>query len=93
MNDFSADSRTLLAMAHPNPARAFLSLCAAAVATLIVLHQKHFTLSLRHPQTFAIMPTHRCGWVLMLSTIWCLYECVHLVFRAPHDNLTARPCS
>jgi len=46
-------------------------LCALGIG--ICLHQRHFVLSLLHPDLY-LMTGHRCGDVLLAALTWALIE-------------------
>jgi hypothetical protein len=74
------DSRTLFSFHLANRPRAFFSLCAASLAVVLCILQNHFTLFLTE-DSFLLMTRHRCSWVLMFTTAWCLVETTRLAFR------------
>ncbi len=51
-----------------------VSWCAVAVALAICMHQRHFTVSLAHPQSFVLMLRHKCGMVMAGSAAWAAAE-------------------
>jgi hypothetical protein len=54
--------------------RIFLSGCAALLASLLCHNLGHFTLVPSEPSTWYLATQHRCGWVLIASSTWFLFE-------------------
>ncbi len=65
----SADRRTVLAW------------LAFAIAVAICAHQRHFTLSLEHPDSFRVMLTHRCGDVFAAASLSAICETMMAFYR------------
>jgi hypothetical protein len=56
-----------------NP-RATLSICAAFIAALICVDQRHVQIILSEPATYASPFHHRCGLLMIGCFVWALVE-------------------
>jgi hypothetical protein len=56
-----------------------LSMYALFLAAIICHGQRHFTIALSHPSTWYVATRHRCGWLLIVTFAWLVYETLHHV--------------
>jgi len=46
----------------------------SSCAVLLCHTLRHFTVALSHPSTWYAATQHRCGWLLIATVTWFLYE-------------------
>jgi hypothetical protein len=51
-----------------------LSMYAVFLAAIICHGQRHFTIALSQPSTWYVATRHRCGWLLIATFAWLVYE-------------------
>ncbi len=59
------------------------SLIATAAAILLCATLGHFTPSLSNPSSFLLATHHRCGWTLIVTTLWAALESLTYLLRPP----------
>lgn len=69
--------------------RLVASLLATGAAILLCASLNHFSPSLSDPSSFLLATHHRCGWVLIGSAAWALFESVLSLARS--GPLLTRP--
>ncbi len=79
-----------MTLSSPDDQRTYGSWAALLVGIAICRHQRHFVLSLAHPETFRLMLRHRCGDVLATAALWALLETALATLRRVHRMRPAR---
>ncbi|HWW97329.1 MAG TPA: hypothetical protein VNY74_06520 [Edaphobacter sp.] len=55
--------------------------CAALLASLLCHNLGHFTIIPSDPSTWYLPTQHRCGWVLIASSAWFLFEAANRLWK------------
>jgi hypothetical protein len=66
--------------------RVMVSGCAALLASLMCHNLGHFTITPSQPSTWHVATQHRCGWVLIATCTWFLYEISRRIYTSFSSN-------
>jgi hypothetical protein len=71
--------------------RVLLSGSSALLSSLLYHNLGHFTIIPSQPATWHAATEHRCGWVLIASSAWFVFEATNRLWKRFSDNDSSIP--